>query len=256
MAMSTHAANQLNIGLGAQQLTLIETEPHTGRQVVKEQGWIPSVIYALSWPVGNWLFDASVRQSAGTIAYDGHTQPPASLPHQTESTHFHTQGAVSIGRIFGQDSEVYTGLQAQEMVRDVANRDNVYGATETYNEVLWRLGVKQHFFDNDPQRLSLWLEWQTPLYAQSAVNLRVNNYDDTTITLKQGSGAAMGLNYQHQWSTKQVWFIDLAYYIHRYQSSSVVALTSQGQATGSYASQPPIEFKHLGIYGGIVWHWQ
>ncbi len=246
--------SQFNLGIGSQLLTLIEKDAGTGKQLVKEQGWIPSAIYGLSWPINNWLFHAQIQRSYGVINYDGHTQPPASQPHQTETTHTITQGTLSIGKAFTEASEIYTGLQLQEMVRDVANRNNVYGATETYHEILWRLGLKQLLMDNNEKQLALWGEWQTPLYAHSTVNLRVN-YDDTALSLKQGSGAAVGIDYQQRWSTKQTWFVNLAYYLHRYRDSSKEALTSQGQTTGSFASQPPIEFKYLGIYGGIVWHW-
>lgn len=250
LVLPAHAANELYIGAGTQQLTLIEKDRVTGQQLVQEQGWLPSVVYGLYWPIERFRINTQVQQSFGFMPYDGQTQ--AGTPHQSETTHYITQGNASVGFMLGQLTEAYVGFNAQEDIRNVANRNNVYGATETYDEVMLKYGIKQTFFENRQQRLWGWAEWQNVLYALSNVDQRAN-YDDLQITLKKGSAYAVGLRYQQALTHKQSWFIESSYYVHQYESSTEVALTRNGQATASYAYQPPITFTHISLYGGLVW---
>jgi hypothetical protein len=250
LALPAHARYELYIGAGTQQLTLIEKDRETGQQLVQEQGWMPSAIYGLYLPIDRLRINAHVQQSFGFMPYDGQTQ--TGVPHQSETTHYITQGNASFGFMLAQLTEVYTGLNIQEDVRNVANRNNVYGATEVYDEVMLRYGIKQTFFENHHQRLWAWGEWQNTLYALSNIDQRAN-YDDLQITLKKGSAYAFGLRYQQELTRQQAWFIESSYYVHQYKDSSEQRLTSNGQVTSRYAYQPPIEFTHISIYGGLVW---
>lgn len=249
-ASPAQATNELYIGAGTQLLTLIEKDRITGKQLVQEQGWMPSAIYGLYWPMERLRLNAHVQQSFGFMPYDGQTQ--TGVPHQSETTHYITQGHASIGFMLAPLTEVYTGFYLQEDVRNVANRNNVYGATEVYDEVMLRYGIKQTFFENHHQRLWAWGEWQQALYARSNVDQRVA-FDDTQITLKKGSAYSFGLRYQQELTRQQAWFIESSYYVHQYQDSSEQRLTSNGQVTSHYAYQPPIKFSHVSVYGGLVW---
>ena len=127
LALPAHATYELYIGAGTQQLTLIEKDRETGQQLVQEQGWMPSAIYGLYLPIDRLRINAQVQQSFGFMPYDGQTQ--TGVPHQSETTHYITQGNASFGFMLAQLTEVYTGLNIQEDVRNVANRNNVYCAT-------------------------------------------------------------------------------------------------------------------------------
>ena len=93
-ASPAQAANELYIGAGTQLLTLIEKDRITGKQLVQEQGWMPSAIYGFYWPMERLRLNAHVQQSFGFMPYDGQTQ--TGVPHQSETTHYITQGHASI----------------------------------------------------------------------------------------------------------------------------------------------------------------
>lgn len=250
LSFSAIAENEVYVGAGGQYYTLLEHDRITGRQLVKEQGWLPSIVYGLDWPTGRYRFHGQIQQSLGVISYDGQTQ--SGIPHQTETTHYLTQGNVSMGIMATKLTELYLGLNLQEDIRNVANRNNVYGATEIYDEVMLRYGIKQTLFNHRNQQLLAWAEAQAVYHASSRVNQRVA-FDDTTIFLRKGSAYAFGLRYQKRLTDKKSWFIDSSYYVHQYKDSSFEPLTSNGNATANIAYQPPISFTHNSIYGGMVW---
>ena len=77
-----YAQNNLFVGIGVQDFSLIEKDLYTGIQLVKEQGNIPTIIYGLDWPINPKLhFQAQVQQSYGVMPYDGQTQ--SGIPHHT-----------------------------------------------------------------------------------------------------------------------------------------------------------------------------
>lgn len=235
-----YADYDLFAGIGSQEMTLLEHSDATGKQLVREHGWIPGISYGLSRSFDIWRLGAQVQQSYGTIPYDGQTQ--AGMPHQTETTHFISQLQLSAGFMLHPDSELYTGLNLHQIVRDVANRDNVYGATETYDEVLVRFGLKQTLFARRQQQLQVWAEWQKSVRAHSSIDSRVD--DDFDLTLSHGTAWAFGLHYQHPLSQQLSWFVDGSCLHHRYQDSTI--------ANNYY--QPPISLRHVNVYGGLQWH--
>lgn len=233
-------ANELYAGLGVQEVTLLEHYPHTTERLVKETGWIPSAIYGTDWAPGKLRIGARIQQSFGTIPYDGQTQN--GIPHETETTHFINQVQLTLGYAPIPRTELYTGLNLQHMARNVANRNNIYGATETYTEVLLRLGFKQTVFSMPKHQVQLWAELQPSLYARSDIDSRVS--DDFSLTLSKSRAGAFGMHYRQQWSESMSWFVDSSWLYHRYQNSTV--------ANNFY--QPPISFRHVSIYSGLSWH--
>lgn len=235
-----YAANDLYGGIGSQQVTLLEHDIRTGQRLVKEQGWIPGVSYGLYWPIDQWRVDLQVQQSYGVIPYDGQTQ--AGVPHQTDTTHFISQARLAIGLKVDHRLEPYLGLSLQEMVRNVANRNNIYGATETYDQALLRLGVRHTLLERPQHLLQFWLEWQKSVYAHSAVDSRVST--DLELTLSHDTAGAFGLHYQQGWTPRLSWFIDGDWQYRRYQDSTMV----------NYTYQPPITFRQVSLYSGLSWH--
>jgi hypothetical protein len=248
---SCYAQNTLFVGAGVQNFSLIEKDLQTGKQLVKEQGNIPTIIYGLDWPINPKLhFQAQVQQSYGVMPYDGQTQ--SGIPHQSDTTHFLSQGMAAIGFLPIPQTEIYMGMHAQENIRNVANKNNVYGATETYDELFAKIGLRQQLLATPKQMLSLWGELYAPLYAQSFVDARTS--DDVTLELSKGKANAWGFDYFYHYSQTTDWFIKAVSFTHNYQKSSIASKTFYGQATGSYLYQPPIFFKQQSLYAGLAWY--
>jgi hypothetical protein len=246
-----YAQNSLFVGAGIQNFSLIEKDRQTGKQLVKEQGNIPTIIYGLDWPINQQFhFQGQIQQSYGVMPYDGQTQ--SDIPHQSDTTHFLSQGMASIGFLPIKQSEIYIGIHAQKNVRNVANKNNVYGATETYDELFAKVGLRQQLVATPKQKLYVWGEVYAPLYAQSFVDARTS--DDVTLELSKGKAKAWGVDYIYHYNTKTDWFIKVVSFTHHYQESSKANKTFYGQATGSYLYQPPIFFKQQSLYAGLAWH--
>lgn len=247
---SSYAEQQLFFGVGGLNYRLLEHDLYTQKQLVKESGELATITYGLDYQFyRQFMFHAQAQQSYGIIDYDGQTQ--TGIPHQTDSTHFVNQGSVSLGYLWPKDSEVYLGIHGQQDIRDVANRDGVYGATEMYTELFGKIGLKQDFRLHTQHHISLFAESYKPFFAKSFVDLRVS--DDVTITLKQGSASAWGIKYNYQYSPKNGLFIAYHNMAIRYKNSSQVTQTVYGQTTGKYLYQPPIRFKQHGITLGMTW---
>lgn len=247
----SYAQNTLFVGAGVQNFSLIEKDLQTGKQLVKEQGNIPTIIYGLDWPINPKLhFQAQVQQSYGVMPYDGQTQ--SGIPHQSDTTHFLSQGMAAIGFLPIPQTEIYMGMHAQENIRNVANKNNVYGATETYDELFAKIGLRQQLLATPKQMLSLWGELYAPLYAQSFVDARTS--DDVTLELSKGKANAWGFDYFYHYSQTTDYFVKAVSFAHNYQKSSIASKTFYGQATGSYLYQPPIFFKQQSLYAGLAWY--
>ena len=252
VGISSHcsAQNSLFIGAGIQDFSLTEKDLYSGQQLVKEQGTIPTIIYGLDWPINpKFHLQGQVQQSYGVMPYDGQTQ--SGIPHQSNTTHFLTQGMASVGFLPIKESEIYLGLHGQENIRNVANKNNVYGATETYDEFFAKVGLRQQLIKTARQQLHIWGEIHELLYAQSLVDSRVS--DDVTLGLKKGKAQAWGFDYLYHHSNKTDLFIKGISFSHHYRESTVVAKTINGQLINYYIYQPPINFDQKSLYIGLAW---
>lgn len=250
ISSSSYAQNSVFIGVGIQDFSLTEKDLNTGQQLVKEQGSIPTIIYGLDWLINpKFHLQGQVQQSYGVVPYDGQTQ--SGVPHQSETTHFLTQGMASVGFLPIKESEIYLGLHGQENIRNVANKNNVYGATETYDEFFAKVGLRQQLIKTTRQQLHIWGELHELLYAQSMVDARTS--DDVTLELKNGTAQAWGFDYLYHHNNKTDWFIKGVSFSHHYRKSTITDKTINGQPTNYYLYQPPIYFKQHSLYIGLSW---
>lgn len=249
IATHSYAQHDIFVGVGTQDYQLLEHDLYSQQQLVAENGSLLSVTYGLNYQLSpKFLLDTQIQQSYGVIDYDGQTQ--TGTPHQTDSAHTISQGSVHVGFIAHQNLQLYLGLQGQQDVRDVKNKNGVYGATETYNELFAKAGLKltqslkQHSF-------GLWLETSQPIYTESFVDGRV--HDDITLRLSKGSGSAWGIDYKYLYNNNKGFFIKLQSLEYDYQKSTVADKTIYGQQTGYQLYQPPISFKLQSAYMGLIW---
>jgi hypothetical protein len=244
------AQNSLFVGAGIQDFSLTEKDPYSGQQLVKEQGAIPTIIYGLDWLINpKFHLQGQVQQSYGVMPYDGQTQ--SGIPHQSETTHFLTQGMASFGFLPIKESEIYLGLHGQENIRNVANKNNVYGTTETYDEFFLKVGLRQQLIKTARQQFHIWGELHALLYAQSMVDARTS--DDVTLELKKAKAQAWGFDYLYHYNHKTDVFIKGISFSHHYQESTFADKTIYGQPTNFYLYQPPIYFKQHSLYAGLSW---
>ena len=246
----SYAQHTIHLGGGGLNYQLTENDLYTHQQLVKESGTLIGLVYGLDYPFNhNLMLHAQAQQSYGIIDYDGQTQ--TGIPHQTETTHFVNQGSASLGYLILANSEVYIGIHGQQDMRDVANRNGVYGATELYTELFAKIGIKQGFKLNNKNYVSALAESYKPFFAESFVDSRVN--DDVTISLKKGSASAWGLRYIYQYNPQYGVFVNYSDFRIRYKNSSRATQTIYGQPTGSYLYQPPIQFKQQTVAVGLTW---
>ena len=244
------AQNSLFVGAGIQDFSLTEKDHYSGQQLVKEQGAIPTIIYGLDWLINpKFHLQGQVQQSYGVMPYDGQTQ--SGIPHQSETTHFLTQGMASIGFLPIKESEIYLGLHGQENIRNVANKNNVYGTTETYDEFFAKVGLRQQLIKTARQQFHIWGELHALLYAQSMVDARTS--DDVTLELKKAKAQAWGFDYLYHYNHKTDLFIKGISFSHHYQESTFADKTIYGQPINFYLYQPPIYFKQHSLYTGLSW---
>lgn len=247
----SYAQNTVFAGIGVQNFQLIEKDIITGQQLVKEQGNIPTIIYGLDWPINSKLhFLGQIQQSYGTIPYDGQTQ--SGIPHQSDTTHFLSQCMAYIGFLPIKNMEMYVGVLGQENVRNVANQNNVYGATETYDELFAKVGLRQQLFSTPHQQLFIWGEIYGLIYAQSTVDSRTS--DDFTLELSHSKANAWGIDYAYHVNKKTDFFIKGVSFSHSYKQSTFAQNTFYGQKSGGYFYQPPIYFKQQSVYAGLAWY--
>ncbi|HQV21512.1 MAG TPA: hypothetical protein PLJ88_00295 [Agitococcus sp.] len=250
-ASCAYAQYDLYVGLGGLNYRLLEHDLYSNKQLVKESGILPSINYGLNYQFHpKFLLHIQAQQSYGVVDYDGQTQ--TGIPHQSDSTHLVSQGAASIGYLFLEQSELYIGLHGQQDLRDVANRNGVYGATEIYTKLFSKIGLKQVVKFNTAHSLSLFAESYQPFFAESYVDSRVS--DDVTLSLKKGSAKAWGVKYLYQYSPTKGLFLDYRDFSARYQQSSQASQTFYGQATGKFLYQPPIQFKQHTLAAGLTWY--
>lgn len=245
-----YAKHTLFLGGGGVNYQLIENDLYTNQQLVKESGNLISINYGVDYALNQHLIlHAQAQQSYGIIDYNGQTQ--SGIPHQSETTHIVNQGSASLGYLLSKQSEIYIGFHGQQDLRDVANHNGVYGATELYTKIFSKIGLKQGFQLHKNHYIQLLTEIYQPLLAESFVDSRVN--DDVTITLKQGNAYAWGIQYQYQYANKQGLFLHYNDTNIRYKKSSLATQSIYGQATGNYLYQPPIRFQQKTLAVGMTW---
>ncbi|PTQ90627.1 hypothetical protein C8N29_10226 [Agitococcus lubricus] len=244
------AASDVFLGIGTQQFTLVETHPATQQRLVNEDGTLLSAHFGLIWPQDKLRLRLEGQQSYGEIDYDGHTQ--SGIPHQTDTTHTITQGQASLGYLIHPTLEWYVGGNLQQTIRDVANKDNIAGATETYTELFAKSGLRLSTPSQNPHQVSIWLEWLMPAYARSDVDSRVT--EDFSLRLKKAKARAYGMAYHVRLSNELSWFVEGAYLKHSYQDSTRATVINYGNGFAETYYQPPISFSHTQVYTGLVWH--
>ena len=165
-----------------------------GKQMVREEGWLPGLGLALGYTAGDWRIGMAGEIYSNDITYDGQLQSGAHFSSNTDTT----QGRIrlELGRQVTESLQLIAGVEYDGWQRDIRGRANVAGMQEQYTS--WRLltGAKGRVarwdagtFDLQGLIVFAGPEHQTVRFDQQL-------FDDASFSTKSAVGLRLGAGFQ------------------------------------------------------------
>jgi hypothetical protein len=235
-------------------------EYESGRQLDRESGGIPGIVFDLAGTTGRWALGGRFSWFTGDVLYDGLTTPP-SVPIRTRTEENILDSSVRIERRLDSGANpgltLYGGFGYRYWGRDIrptstSSGQPVDGLFEMYRWKYFFLGGKTALYRDARSRWVLDARALRP-YRPTIEVEQSGLYDTIKLDLGVHTGWRVALSWEHRISARMQWVMEPYLEAWNIGSSPAAPLTRNGaQVDNKAVYEPSSTTRNLGLAVGLA----
>lgn len=238
------AQSEYSMGAGLRYVRMTEMDA-SGRQLVREHGWLPGVGLSATRRYQTWTFGLSGEIYGADLDYDGRLQN--GVPFTTDTATTQGRIAAEVTRQLTENTTLVGGLEYDGWRRHVLGRDGIAGVRENYSS--WRLLAGAASSAWHTSSTDFRLKGLLVLAGPERLHAHFENqlYDDAVLNTRSAQGLRLDLTGYPRAFPRFSFGINVDWM--RIRRSNDEVLRKDGLPTGT-VTQPEHERSAIGFHAG------
>lgn len=245
----------VRVGVDASDFGYKEYGPD-GTELDREEGYLPGLALSARTYWQAYFAELSLDYSRAEVDYRAST---ASLDIRSDTREEMMQWQLLAGRewTLGPKGvmDLTLGLGMRDWERDIQSTASADGLLEEYHWNFASIGAHySHQFDAR-HRATIGYEYRSLFSADLDVKFRSGDFDDTNLSLPDGDGRAIVLQWRYDWRPTVSWVLSGHYRFWDIPRSKAWALSRNGVLLGSTVTEPRSETREVALRLSLERKW-